>query len=178
MNRYLSFTLYATIIILTGIIIMFLAYYPSNAVQYVVGIGMILSSLFAFNAAWQGTNLPIPLKYHGLHAGGLLLYGLAILFFATDIHRFFSITTFFLLYYGFIEMIFCFQLLMMKKMSTQLILVRLFFGFGIALGAVLILSTSYIDNNLALLGAGVIFIISGINLIFFKTILKKLDVTV
>src|SRR4051812_45928375 len=104
-DRYKSLIIYAVLIILTGVVLTTLAYYPTRTIQYVVAAGMILSSVFAFLTAYECKSYQVPLKYHALHAGGFIVYGLVILFVATDLPKFFNITSFFLLYYGFTEII-------------------------------------------------------------------------
>ena len=175
MTKYQSLTIYGILMVATGIILIALSYNPSQTMQYSVALTMLFSSAFAFWATYQSRNIPSSMKYHGLHAIGMLVYGIAILFFATDIQKFFGITIFFLLYYGIAEIVFGFQLLMMKQtfISPQGIGIRLFMGFFISLGAIIVLATSYVDQNQAILVSGLVFILSGINLILFKSILKK-----
>ena len=60
-----------------------------------VAVGMFVSAVFAFIMAKKSKDFQIPLKYHGIHAIGMVVYGLAILFYATDIQRFIDILPFF-----------------------------------------------------------------------------------
>ncbi|MDZ4756842.1 MAG: DUF308 domain-containing protein [Bacteroidota bacterium] len=176
MNRYASLAIYGILIIITGIVVLTVAYNPTYSIQYIVGIGMLLSATFAFVTAYQSRHIRVPLNYHALHAVGMVVYGFAILFFANNIESFFNITTFFLLYYGITEVIFCLQILMLKdNVSLQTDIIRLILGVFVALGAVFIISTTYFDYSKALTVSGIVFIISGINLILFKTVVKKLD---
>ena len=175
MNRYHALTLYSISIITTGIILILLAYNPSIAIQYTVAIGMIVSAGFAAITAYKCKGYQIPFKYHLIHAIGMFIYGFVVLFFATNIQNFFQITTLFLLYYGFTEIIFCLEILMMRDSKVlQLVSIRLFIGLVILVGAAIVLSTSYLDQNIALVGAGIVFVFSGINLMLFKTVLVKL----
>ncbi|MEO6189803.1 MAG: hypothetical protein ABIO44_04940 [Saprospiraceae bacterium] len=177
MTRYQALTVYATLIIVTGLILMLLSIYPTRLIQYVVAFGMLSSAFFAFYTAYKSHDMQIPLHYHALHAIGMVVYGFAILFFANDIQRFFNITIFFLTFYGMAEMIFCFQLLMLRQkfISARIIGFRLLIGFFITTGAIFILATSFSDKKIALLASGAVFVFSGVFLIVFKSVLKKAD---
>ncbi len=177
MNKYQSLTIYSILIILTGVILISLAYYPIRELQYTVASTIIASAVFAFLTAYKSKDLEIPLHYHALHGVGMLIYGLVILFFATDVKKFFDVTIYFLLYYGMSEIIFCFQLFMLKQkyISWRLIVARLIIAFVISMGAIVILLVSNSNQNVALMAAGGIFVFSGIFLIIFKTVLKKVN---
>jgi len=176
MNKYQSLFTYSILILITGISIFVFEFGPSQPIQYAVSMGMLASAFFAFITAYKTKNQQIPSKYHLVHGLGLAAYGLAVLFFSTSIPKFLNISALFLLYYGLTELIFGMQLLMMKdKLSFEILIIRLVLGFIIALGAVLNLGQSYNDQTLALMGTGTVLIICSINLLLFKTVLKKMD---
>ena len=183
MSRNLSLTIYAILIVITGIILLLRGQYavlsfdnnPSNdryAATYPVSILMLLSAGFAAYTAFQSLDFKLALKYHGLHAFAMVFYGIAVLFFATNLQRFLDITTFFLLFYGISEIVFCFQLLLLrqKSMSSLIIGIRIFIGFFISLGAVSVLASFYSDPNTSVLISGIVFIFCGINLTLFRTV--------
>ena len=85
MTKYQSLTIYGILMMVTGVILIALSYNPSQTMQYSVALTMLFSAAFAFWATYQSRNIPSSMKYHGLHALGMLIYGVAILFFATDI---------------------------------------------------------------------------------------------
>jgi len=176
MNRYQALAIYALLIIATGMVLISLSYLPSRVIQYAVAIGMLASSIFAFLTAYKSKNLQIPLKYHALHAIGMAVYGFAILFYATDIDKFLRSTTFFLLYYGTAETVFSMEILRMrlKNINLNIVISRLAIGFAILIGAVLVIATATLNKNQALLFSGCVFIFSGVNLMLFKTVLKRL----
>jgi len=160
----------------TGIGLMALIYNPLLAIQNIVGSGMIFTALFAAITAVKCKNLQIPLKYHSIHALSMLVFGLAVLIFASDFKLFFTMTSSFLMFYGIAEVIFSFQIVMLeqKNVHQTIVIVRFIIGCFIALGAVLILVTSFFNQNNAITVAGIIFIFSGLNLILFRTVLKNL----
>lgn len=186
MDRNQSINIYAFLIILTGIILLLRGQYSiinydnyslANShypVTYIVSVLMLLSAGFAAYTAFQSFDFKLALKYHALHAFALVVYGLAVLFFANNLQKFLDITTFFLLFYGVSEIVFGFQLLLMrqKTISSQIVVFRLLIGFFISLGAVSVLASFYSDPNSAVLISGVVFVFSGINLILFRTVQK------
>lgn len=175
MNKHQTLVAYGIIIMLSGICLVVFAFNPVQAIQYLVGIGMCLSAAVAFIASYQCRKLQVPSLYHALHGIGMGIYGICILFFANDLERFFTITTFYLLYYGVAEIIFCFQSLILKdEFIFRSFVTRLVIGTGIALGAVFIIATTYIDHKWALMATGIVFILSGIDIIPFKSVQKNL----
>ena len=64
--------------------------------------------------------------------------------------------------------------MMNANLMMSVVFVRLIIGLAITVGAAIILATSYINQESALIGAGIVFIFSGINLILFKTVLRTL----
>jgi len=160
----------------TGALLCFFATNPSFSLQFIVGGGILLSAVFAFITSSKSRHLQTSLKYHRLHAAGLLLYALAVLFLATDTENFILITSFFLIYYGITEIIFSLQLLMIKeKLSLRRIVFRLVLGLLIAIGAVVIIVKSYVDQNQAILASGIVLLVCGANIVIFKTLLQSLD---
>ena len=187
MTRFQSLTIYAILIIITGIILVlrgqwlvnsysnFSLYVNHYPITYSVAFLMLISSAFALYTADKSRNFKPAFKYHGLHAIGMLVYALAVLFFVKDLQVFLNVTTFFLLYYGISEIVFCFQLLVLRQnnINSQTVFFRIVVGFLIALGAILVLAMFYTDPNKALLISGVVFIFSGINLMAFKTVQQR-----
>ncbi len=174
MNRYQSVIIYGLLIVINGIILMALSYNPSRAIQYSIGIGMILAAVFAIISSNMSKEYQIPRKYHAIHAGGMMAYGLAVLFLAIDIELFFQITTFFFLYYGIVEIIFCLQLFILKtRIPLYINVLRMIIGLTIALGAVFVMAASELDFSIALIASGLTFTFSGIILVIFNNALMK-----
>lgn len=184
MSRNQSITVYAVLMIITGIILVMRGQYSVLSydnysltgghypVTFIVSIVMLLGACFAAFTAFQSIDFKLALKYHALHAFAMSAYGIAVLFFAVNLQKFLDITIFFLLYYGISEIVFCFQLLLMRQrsISSRIVGIRLFIGLFISLGAVSVLATFYSDPNKAVLISGVVFVFSGINLMLFRTV--------
>ena len=174
MTRYQAVIIYGVLIVINGIILMALAYSPTRAIQYSIGLCMILAAVFAIISSSKSKDFQIPMKYHAIHAGGMMAYGLAIFFLAIDIELFFNITTFFLLYYGIVEIIFCLQLFILKtKIPLYVNVSRMIVGLAIALGAVFILAAADVNLSIALIASGITFLFSGIIIIIFNNALMR-----
>ncbi|MEP7195922.1 MAG: hypothetical protein ABI851_05340 [Saprospiraceae bacterium] len=176
MNRYETLAIYAFLIMVIGVILISFSFYPTLSMHFIIGFGMLFSSIFAYLTAYKSKNLQIPLKYHGLHALSMSLYGIMILFYGNQIDLFLIITIYFLLFYGIAEIIFSLQILLLRIQNIKLTIVasRLGVGFFIATGAILVLATSSLNQNNAIMFAGFVFIFIGFNTIIFKTVLKRL----
>lgn len=176
MTRYQSLTIYAALIMLTGVAFIILSISSIVVMQQVIAIGSILSGIFAGITTYKCRSLQIARNYHALHTFGFLSYGIVLLSYATTALAFIDITTFFLLFYAFAEMIFAFQRLMVQENTNfKKDLIRFVIAVGIIIGVVIVLLTSTTNTPLAYIFCGLIFIGSGVNLILFKAVLKIFD---
>ena len=176
MTRFQSLTIYAFLIILIGTLVVSLSFRPSDVIQFLVGFGMFIISLFAGITAYKCKKLNVPSTYHLLHSIGFAVYGIVILFYADSSDKFLTSTSFFLLYYGITEIIFSFQLSMLKKanMNFKIVIFRLVIGLLIGVGSFIIIMISTKSHRDALLTSGIVFVFCGINLLLFRTVLKNL----
>lgn len=175
MTRFQSLTIYAFLIILIGALVVSLSFRPSEAIKYIVGFGMLLIGLFAGTTAFKSKKLNVPYTYNLLHSVGFAIYGIVILFYAISSERFLTCTSFFLLYYGITEIIFSFQLTMLTKdnIKFKTVIYRLIIGFFIGIGSFIIIIISTKNNREALFASGIVFVFCGINLLLFRSVLKK-----
>ena len=177
MTTYQSQTIYALLIIATGMFLSSMAYYSMNEIQYIVAIGFFLSAIFAFITAFKSKNTEIRMSYHVLHALGMVAYSLAIVFGVNDVQDFFDYTVFFLMYYGFAEVIFSFQVWMMsqRRINFLLILYRLIVGIFIIIGTIYILANNDVAEHNAMLISGAVFIFSGFGVLILTSAVKRAD---
>ena len=174
MTRSQSLTIYAFLIIIIGILVFSLSFRPSEAIQYLVGFGMLTAAVFSGITSYKCKFLDVPFSYHLLHSIGYTVYGIIILFYATSNDKFLHATSFFLLYYAISEMIFCFQLAMLKRdnINFKTAIYRLIIGFIIAIGSFFIITIALTNQRESLLASGIVFVFCGINLLLFRTVLK------
>lgn len=120
--------------------------------------------------------MQVRFKYHELHAAGMLVYGIAVLFFSATIAKFLNVTSFFLIYYGTAEMIYCIWLFNLK---SQISLSGSYdppqYRFCYILGSIVIL-TLYGNNQAAqLTGYGIVFLVMGIHILIYKPIMRTFE---
>ena len=180
MTRSQTLTIYAVLIIIIGLLVVSMSYIPSEAIQYSVGFGMLICTIFSGITSYKCRFLNIPFAYHLLHSIGYAVYGIVILFYAISSENFLHVTSFFLLYYAISEIIFNFQIAMLKRdnINFQTMIYRSIIGLFIAVGSFIVITISTTNQREALLASGVVFIFSGINLLLFRTVIKDLVVPI
>ena len=170
--------MYGVFIIIAGAIIGFLSYVPSPAIQYGGATGIFISAVFAFITAAKNKNTLIQFKYHGLQGAGMVAYATGILVYGSSIESFITITMAFLVYFGFTEIIFGFQLLKTRaKIRMSVIVLRMVTGILMAVGAVIIFAIAALDKNMSLLMAGILIALCGINFILFANAIRRLPIS-
>ena len=180
MTRSLTLTIYALLVIIIGILVVSLSFMPSDAIQYSVGFGMLLSAFFSAITSYKCKYLNVPYTYHLLHSIGFTIYGIVILFYAISSENFLKSTSFFLLYYGITEIIFSFQLTILKRenINLKMVIYRSIIGLLIGVGSFIIFMISTNNQRDALLASGIVFVFCGINLLLFRTVLKNLKIPI
>lgn len=174
-GRFHSQLLYGILILITGVIVVSLSYNSSRLIQYTVGTGMFLASIFALVASFKVNRLMIPKQYNGFLGLGTMVYALTILVYAATFERFITVTMIFLLYVGITELLFGFQLMAYKtRISMTVNALRMIPGFLMTIGSVIVLMMANLDRSSSLLSVGIIIVLSGINLIWFTRITKRL----
>ena len=180
MTRSQSLTVYAFLIIIIGVLVFSLSFRPSEAIQYLVGFGMLVAAVFSGITSYKCKFLDVPFSYHLLHSIGYTVYGIIILIYATSSEKFLHATSFFLLYYAISEMIFCFQLAMLKRdnINFKTAVYRLVIGLLISVGSFIIIIISSTNYREAILASGIVLVFCGINLLLFRTVLKDVKVPI
>ena len=178
MTRYHALFIYGLVMIITGVLVASLGANPLSMLQYIIATGMFLSSILAFYTAYACKNFQVPMKYHALHGVGMLILVAAILIYATNIEKFYLVTISFFYYYGMTEIVFCLQLLMFKDIiNLKTLAIRCFIGFLVIIGAIAVSNISTGNPRMAISMIGIVFIFIGINVILYKTVLKRLEKT-
>lgn len=176
MTKYNTLFIYAVLLMISGFVLIGLVEGAYKLLSETFFFIIMLCVVFASITSFKCKPDQVPLNYHALHAIGLLLYGLFFMMLANDLQKFFQFTIFYLLYYGIAELIFGLQMLLQKdKMLFRIIAIRLIIGFTIAIVAIglFISLDKYVNLINALKIIGVLFMLSGVNLFFFKSVLMK-----
>jgi peptidoglycan/LPS O-acetylase OafA/YrhL len=111
-----------------------------------------------------------------MHALTMLVYGVAILFFCNTSETLIYFTSILFFFYAFSEIIFCNWLLNLEnKVVYQIVLIRILLGVMVGIGTIVIMNYYDINEVMALVGYGVLFIIIGINILLYVPIMRKTE---
>ncbi len=106
----------------------------------------------------------------------MLVYGIAVLFFSASVAKFLNITSFFLIYYGTAEMIFCIWLFNLKsQISFPVLMTRLTIGFVIYLGTIVLLTLYGANQTAQLTGYGIVFLVMGVHILIYRPIMRTFE---
>lgn len=176
MNKQQTLYLYGFLVILTGILIIGLRAESIHLLKCVMACCLIPAALLAFGTALKSKNSRVQFAYHELHALALVVYAGLMLTYCEDFECFIYLTTFFFVFYTFSEMVFAAWLFNLNPVLVyQIALTRILFGFVIGIGAIAILYHPDLTQSERLMGYGIIFIILGINILFYKRVMKTFD---
>ena len=115
-------------------------------------------------------------QYHGIQGVGVILFALLIGFGANDLGDFLKYVTYFMLFFGFIEILFGFMALnSSQKLNIGILIYRFISGFFTLIGGVLILVTSITNEISGLSIAGVLVALSGLAIIIFSYKVKNIS---
>jgi uncharacterized membrane protein HdeD (DUF308 family) len=170
MKKYIPIYVYGTIIILSGVILLFSDISNFNGIKYTLGITLTLGAIFAFLAALSRQRKQVQFAYHEMHALTMLVYGISVLAFCNTFDMLVSLTSFLFIFYAFSEIIFCTWLFNLNgKASYKIILVRLLVGLAIGMGTVVGMTLTAYTLEIF----GVLFMMVGINIILYVPVMKR-----
>jgi uncharacterized membrane protein HdeD (DUF308 family) len=170
MKKYLPIYFYGLVIILEGIFLLFSEYTSFNISKLVLGGSLAFASVLAFIAAFSRHRKQVQLAYHEMHALAMLVYSLFILLYCKTFEELQFFTLFLFVFYAFSEIIFCIWLFNLAfKIDFKIIIVRLILGLMVGFGAITVMG--YTETNLV--GYGLLFIVIGINVFLYVTLLRE-----
>jgi hypothetical protein len=169
MKKYLPIYFYGLIILLEGFFLVFSEYYTFNIIKLSLGISLIIAALPAFMAVFSRQMKQVQIAYHEIHALTMLVYGISILLFCNTIEMIISFTAFLFIFYMFSEIVFCSWLFNLgRKVVYKIIIVRFLLGLATGVGTVAAMNSS----SFKLEGFGILFIMVGINILFYVPVMK------
>jgi hypothetical protein len=141
----------------------------------IVAVAILVSAIVAGIVVLKTKINKIQSRYHSLHAVGLLLYGIAIIFYKKTNSDFSDLTALFFIFYGLSEIIFCFSLFNLKaQISVYQLIIRLTLGLLFFLSSTVMMGLRHPYQSIELVSAGIIFIIIGIEVVLTIPIVTKL----
>jgi len=170
MKKSLPIYLYGSILVLSGLFLIFSGNSSIALIRVFLGIVVTLAAAFAFIAAFLRRRTQVQLAYHELHALAMLIYGVLVLVFASSFDRLMMITSFLFFFYALSEIIFSNWLFNGgKKIVYRVIFVRAFLGLFIGVLTVAGLHyTNYVREIF-----GVLFVIIGTNVVFYVPVVAS-----
>lgn len=172
MKKYFPIYLYGAIIILEGIFLQFNEYSTFNIIKLSLGISLTIGAILAFMAAFSQQRKQVQFAYHEMHALAMIVYGISILVFSNTFENLISFTGFLFMFYSFSEIIFCIWLFNLgQKVVYKIIIVRFLLGLATGFGTI---AAMYFFSS-TLKGFGILFIMVGINIMFYVPVLKGKD---
>ena len=116
-------------------------------------------------------------QYHLLQGVGMIIFAILIAIAPENLSDFLRYVTYFMLLFGFIEILFGFMALNTGgKLKMGILISRFIAGFFNLIGAVLILVTSATDEIRGLMIAGALILIGGIAFIVFSFRIRKVKI--
>lgn len=161
-------------LLIAGVFIALFSYNPSPVIGYVVAICSLLAGISAIMVGSKSVDSVLSLKSQRLIGVGLIVYAIAVAFYVGDLRSFLIITSFFLLLYGVVEIIFSFGVLNQRgRPGWNVILFKVITGFVASIGAMWILIVAPEDANIALLFSGLVIFLIGVSFMMVSPYLGK-----
>jgi len=166
--------LYGSIIMFEGIFLFFSMDITFNLLKLTLGIGLLIGSVFAFLTALTRQKRQVQFAYHELHAMAMMVYGINVLLFANTLEMLFYFTALLFFFYAFSEIIFSSWLFNLRQeINYKTVFFRMFLALLVGLGTALSFNYTFIDMKMRAVLLGVIFIMIGLNVIFYIPVMKK-----
>ncbi len=165
---------YGAIIISEGVWLILSRGSVLQTLKLPLGIGLIIGAILAFLTAFSRHKRQVQFAYHEMHALTMLVYGLSVIFFCKSLEMLTNMTASLLLYYSFSEIIFCHWLFNLgERVFYKILFIRLSLGLLTGIGVVISLYYQQVNIEWAMAGFGALFILIGINILFYIPIIQE-----
>lgn len=165
-----SIYIYGTLIILVGIFLIFSKNIKFDFIKIILGSTLTVGAIIAFISALTRQRKQIQFAYHEMHALAMLVYGVSIIFFGTNLDTLVSFTSFLLIFYTFSEIIFCNWIFNLSlKVVFKIVIIRLLLALIVGVGAVL--AINFQEFTFEIFGS--LFMLVGINILLYVPIIKR-----
>ncbi|MCC6410363.1 MAG: hypothetical protein IT270_01815 [Saprospiraceae bacterium] len=176
-SKEISLFLYGSLILLSGLLLLFLQNASLEWVKYTVAGCFVLAALFAFLTAMKRDKQNVQFAYHEMHALAFIVYAFTVFFFCPSFSRFLYFTAALMLFYTFSEITFSIWLFNLKrKINPRILIVRLALGLLVGIGPVILLAHTSSTKEVKLMSIGLFFSVIGINILLYKPVMKAFQV--
>lgn len=176
MTKSQSLFIYGASIIASGIVFFIFQMHQLFPIYPILIMLLSIGFVFALITSLKNGHQMVSRLYHLIHAIAFGLFLGALIVVENTFSNIVNCSSLFFLVYGLTELMFCFQLLNKKmNLKPNILFIRIALGFIISLGSVLFVSSYDSYQDFALIGYGVLFLITGISILLFTTIFYKWD---
>lgn len=145
----------------------------SSIVRIIFPVLIILSGITTFLFSSANKQNKKAYNYHLIQGIGLIIFGIISYLFFEKTETFELITVFFLIMFGFFEIIFAFNVLNSgEEINRNILYSRLIVGGLSLIGGFVMLMTSFSNSLTALYVAGILIAFGGLSLIIFSQKIK------
>ena len=156
-------------LMLAGITIVLAENIGVDIAKVVVPLLFIVSGVFAIIFSNSNPQAKKPAQYHMIQGSALIFFGVLFGLASKNLENFLSYATYFILFFGFFEIIMGFLLVNSAfKFKWSNLLFRFLGGLLGVMGAILILATSTTDEMSGLMMTGIITALIGIGVVIFS----------
>ena len=160
---------------LAGILILSSESIGGEVAKIFVPIAFAVAGMLAYLFSSANPQHNIARQYHLLQGVGMIVFALTIGLGANDLSDFLSYTTYFILFFGLMEILFAFMALnSSQKLNTGILISRFIAGFTNLIGAVVLLATSATSAINGLMIAGVLILLGGLAFVMFSFRIRRL----
>jgi hypothetical protein len=166
MNIKKGVLLIGLLMLVSGLLVVVVSNNPPELIRYVIAASALVSGVFAIRISQRVETYKLSMKYIWLEGGAMILYAIAVAFFAGNVTYFINATGLFLLVFAVVEFAIVLQVLgNVAKPQFKRVLDKLAMMVIAAVGAVFILTAAEMSNSVALLIVGLITAAIGVGYI-------------
>ncbi|SNZ01168.1 hypothetical protein [Flagellimonas pacifica] len=160
-------------LIVVGITIMTSKSLGVDFAKIVVPLLFVLSGIFSITYSRANKEVEVISKFQLIKGIGLLAFAGLLSFLSDGLTGFLMYTAYFTLMYGLLEITFPFAVLNSKNKVVKIMLgYRIIAGFAIAIGAVVLLFTTILNDDEGLITAGALTLFIGLSNLIYAAKLK------
>ena len=175
MNKINYLTFSGVAMALGGIFMLAAEIIGIGIAKFLVPLMFAIGGVLAYMFSSANKQHRLANQYHMAQGIGMIVFAVIMGFGAENLGDFLKYVTYFMLFFGLVEILFAFMALnSSQKLNTSILISRFVAGFFNIIGAVLILATSVTDEIDGILVAGILVALGGIAFIVFSFRIRKI----
>lgn len=175
MNKINYLTLSGVSMALAGVLMLASESIGVDIAKVLVPLMFAIAGVLAYMFSDANPQHKLAKQYHMAQGIGMVTFAVVIGLGSENLGDFLKYVTYFVLFFGLIELLFAFMALnSSQKLNIGILISRFVAGFFNLIGAVLILLTSITDEVSGLMIAGVLVVLGGLAFVMFSFRIRKL----